>query len=78
MMLGVPEEQMETGSGQVGATADVLAAYELIYDSGGLVIPAHVDAAHGVAMQGFRFGGPDENCLHAIRVSRCARSHRPR
>jgi len=56
MTLGVPEEQMESGSGQVGATADVLTAYEMIHESGGLVIPAHVNAAHGIAMPGFRFG----------------------
>lgn len=75
MALDVPEEQMEMGSGQVGATADVLAAYEVIHDSGGLVIPAHVDAAHGVAMQGFRFGGPTKiaytqsEYLHALEVT---------
>ncbi|MDQ2784695.1 MAG: putative DNA binding domain-containing protein [Chloroflexota bacterium] len=75
MALDVPEEQMETGSGQVGATADVLTAYEIIHDGGGLVIPAHVDAAHGVAMQGFRFGGPTKvaytqsEYLHALEVT---------
>ena len=75
MTLDVPEEQMEMGSGQVSATADVLTAYEVIHDSGGLVIPAHVDAAHGVAMQGFRFGGPTKiaytqsEYLHALEVT---------
>ncbi len=75
MTLDVPEEQMEIGSGQVGATADVLMAYEVIHDSGGLVIPAHVDATHGVAMQGFRFGGPTKiaytqsEYLHALEVT---------
>ena len=38
-------------------TADVLTAYEMINESGGLVIPAHVDGPHGVAMHGSRFGG---------------------
>ncbi|MHB8647648.1 MAG: RNA-binding domain-containing protein [Thermomicrobiales bacterium] len=75
MTLNVPEEQMEMGSGQVGATADVLTTYELIHDSGGLVIPAHVNAAHGVAMQGFRFGGQTKiaytqsEYLHALEVT---------
>jgi len=75
MTLDVPEEQMEMGSGQVNATADVLTAYEVIHESGGLVIPAHVDAAHGVAMQGFRFGGPTKiaytqsEYLHALEVT---------
>ncbi len=57
MLLNVPEDQMEMGSSQVGATADVLTAYEAIAEHGGLVIPAHVDATHGVAAPGFRFGG---------------------
>lgn len=75
MTLGVPEEQMEMGSGQVGATADVLTSYELIHDNGGLVIPAHVNATHGVAMQGFRFGGQTKiaytqsEYLHALEVT---------
>lgn len=75
MTLDVPEEQMELGSGQVGVTADVLMAYEVIHDSGGLVIPAHVDATHGVAMQGFRFGGQTKiaytqsEYLHALEVT---------
>lgn len=57
MLLDVPEDQMEMGSSQVGATADVLTAYEVIAAHGGLVIPAHVNATHGVAAPGFRFGG---------------------
>jgi len=75
LTLDVPEEQMEMGSGQVNATADVLTAYEVIHESGGLVIPAHVDTAHGVAMQGFRFGGPTKiaytqsEYLHALEVT---------
>jgi len=75
MTLNVPEEQMEMGSGQVGATADVLTSYEVIHDGGGLVIPAHVNAAHGVAMQGFRFGGQTKiaytqsEYLHALEVT---------
>jgi PHP family Zn ribbon phosphoesterase len=75
MTLNVPEEQMEAGSGQVGATADVLAAYEVINENGGLVIPAHVDSTHGVAMQGFRFGGQTKiaytqsEYIHALEVT---------
>ncbi len=75
MTLNVPEAQMENGSGQVGATADVLTSYEVIHDSGGLVIPAHVNAAHGVATQGFRFGGQTKiaytqsEYLHALEVT---------
>lgn len=75
MMLNVPEEQMEMGSGQVGATADVLTSYEVIHDNGGLVIPAHVNSTRGVAMQGFRFGGQTKiaytqsEYLHALEVT---------
>jgi PHP family Zn ribbon phosphoesterase len=75
MTLNVPEEQMEMGSGQVGATADVLMSYEVIHDNGGLVIPAHVNSTHGVAMQGFRFGGQTKiaytqsEYLHALEVT---------
>ncbi|MGI8855274.1 MAG: RNA-binding domain-containing protein [Thermomicrobiales bacterium] len=75
LMLNVPEDQMEMGSGQVGATADVLNAYEIIYEHGGLVIPAHVSSTHGVAMQGFRFGGQTKIAytqspyIHALEVT---------
>jgi PHP family Zn ribbon phosphoesterase len=75
MTLNVSEEQMEMGSGQDGATADVLQAYEMIRDYGGLVIPAHVNATHGVAMQGFRYGGQTKiaytqsEYIHALEVT---------
>jgi schlafen family protein len=55
LALGVPEERF--GSGEVGATSDVLRAYELLADHGAMVIGAHVNSTHGVAMQGLRFGG---------------------
>jgi PHP family Zn ribbon phosphoesterase len=75
LTLNVPEDQMEMGSGQVGATADVLNAYEIINEQGGLVIPAHVNSTHGVAMQGFRFGGQTKIAytqspyVHALEVT---------
>jgi PHP family Zn ribbon phosphoesterase len=75
LTLNVPEDQMEMGSGQVGATADVLNAYEIINENGGLVIPAHVNSTHGVAMQGFRFGGQTKIAytqspyVHALEVT---------
>jgi hypothetical protein len=55
LALGVPEERF--GSGEVGATSDVLRAYELLADHGAMVIGAHVNSTHGIAMQGLRFGG---------------------
>jgi hypothetical protein len=73
LALGVPEERF--GSGEVGATSDVLRAYELLADHGAIVIGAHVNSSHGVAMQGIRFGGQtkiaytqDEH-LHALEVT---------
>jgi len=73
LLLGVPEERF--GSGEVGATTDVLRAYEILADHGALVIGAHVNSTHGVAMQGLRFGGQtkiaytqDEH-LHALEVT---------
>jgi len=56
LALGLTEAQMDAGSAQVANTADVLTAYEIIDEFGGLVIPAHMDIAHGVAMQGARYG----------------------
>jgi hypothetical protein len=73
LLLGVAEEKF--GSGEVGATSDVLRAYEVLADNGALVIGAHVNSTHGVAMQGLRFGGQtkiaytqDPN-LHALEVT---------
>lgn len=73
--LHVPAEKLDVGSGEVGATTDVLTAYRLINEAGGLAIAAHANSSHGVAMPGFDFGGQtriaytqDEN-LHALEVT---------
>lgn len=55
--LNIPEDQIEAGTGVVGATTDVLNAYEILYEAGAIVIPAHVNSTHGVAMQNMPFGG---------------------
>ena len=55
--LNVPDDKLDLGSGEVGATTDVLRAYEIMSDAGALVIPAHVNSTHGVAMQNLPFGG---------------------
>jgi len=73
MLLGVPEDRF--GSGEVGATTDVLRAYEILADHGALVIGAHVNSTHGIAMQGLRFGGQTKIAytqdphLHALEVT---------
>ncbi len=73
--LNIPIESMEEGNSEVGASSDVLTAYEIINAAGGVVIAAHANASHGVAMRGMDFGGQtriaytqDKN-LHALEVT---------
>ena len=42
---------------ETGASTDVLNAYKIIREAGGLVIAAHANSTHGVAMRNFPFGG---------------------
>jgi Schlafen, AlbA_2 len=73
--LRVPPDKLDLGSGEVGATSDVLTAYRLIDEAGGLVIAAHANSSHGVAMPGFDFGGQtrisytQDVHLHALEVT---------
>lgn len=55
--LKIPAEALDHGETNVGATTDVLAAYEAIADARGLAIAAHANSTHGVAMRGMSFGG---------------------
>ena len=57
LRLNVPPSKLDGGSTEVGATTDVLTAYKLIDEAGGLVIAAHANSTHGVAMRDFPFGG---------------------
>lgn len=73
--LNVPASQLEIGSVTVGASADVLTAYQAIHEAGGIAIAAHANSSSGVAMRGFNFGGQtkiaytqDPN-LHALEVT---------
>jgi PHP family Zn ribbon phosphoesterase len=73
--LRIPADKLDLGSSEVGATVDVITAYRTIAEAGGLVIAAHADSTHGVAMRGFDFGGQtkiaytqDPN-LHALEVT---------
>jgi hypothetical protein len=75
LQMNVPADKLDDGATEVGATVDVLRAYQLIAEAGGLVIAAHANSSHGVAMQGIRFGGQtriaftqDPN-LHALEVT---------
>ncbi len=73
--LSIPSAQLDEGSSNVGASADVLTAYREIASAGGLAIAAHANSTHGVAMRGFRFGGQtkvaytQDSNLHALEVT---------
>lgn len=75
LTLGIPDDQIDRGSSTVGATSDVLAAYRLIEQAGGLAIAAHANSTNGVAMRGFGFGGQTKIAftqdphLHALEVT---------
>jgi len=75
LTLNVPAASLDSGATEVGSTADVLTAYEVMNEAGALVIAAHANSSHGVAMFGFDFGGQtriaytqDPN-LHALEVT---------
>ncbi len=57
LTLNVPADKLDNGSTETGASTDVLTAYRLIHEAGGLVIAAHANSTHGVAMRNFPFGG---------------------
>jgi hypothetical protein len=73
--LNVPPSKLDEGATEVGATADVLTAYRLVDEAGGLVIAAHANSSHGVALQGLDFGGQtriaytQDRHLHALEVT---------
>lgn len=75
LSLRVPADELDKGSMTVGATADVTSAYSAIQQAGGLVIAAHANSSHGVAMRGFDFGGQtkiaytQDSHLHALEVT---------
>jgi hypothetical protein len=74
LSLHVPADKLDEGSGEVGATSDVLTAYRVIDEAGGLVIAAHANSTHGVATIGALSGQTkiaytqDEH-LHALEVT---------
>lgn len=75
LSLHVPLDKLHQGSSTVGATSDVLTAYQLINQAGGLVIAAHANSSNGVIMRGLDFGGQtkiaftqDPN-LHCLEVT---------
>jgi hypothetical protein len=75
LTLNIPPQALDEGSSNVGASSDVLTAYRTINEAGGIVIAAHANTAHGVAMRGFDFGGQtkiaytQDSHLHALEVT---------
>ncbi|MCX6044500.1 MAG: putative DNA binding domain-containing protein [Chloroflexi bacterium] len=57
LTLKVPADKLDVGSTETGASTEVLSAYRIIREAGGLVIAAHANSTHGVAMRNFPFGG---------------------
>jgi hypothetical protein len=57
LAMKVPTAKLDEGSTETGATTDVINAYRMIREAGGLVIAAHANSTHGVAMRNFPFGG---------------------
>jgi hypothetical protein len=82
IQLKVPVDKLDKGDTEVGATSDVLTAYRLIDEAGGLVIAAHANSSHGVAMRGLGFGGQTKIAwtqdphLHALEVTDLEKSGR--
>lgn len=80
--LNVPPTALDAGSSEVGASSDVLTAYRLIHEAGGICIAAHANSSHGVAMRGFDFGGQtkiaytQDRHLHALEVTDLGRGGR--
>lgn len=75
LTLNVPAHLLQEGSSTVGATSDVLTAYRVINQAGGLVIAAHANSNNGVVMRGLDIGGQtriaytqDPN-LHVLEVT---------
>jgi hypothetical protein len=73
--LNIPLDKLDAGSSEVGATTDVLTAYRIIDEAGGIVIAAHANSSNGVAMRGLGFGGQtriaytQDPHLHALEVT---------
>lgn len=82
LSLNIPPMSLDEGSTNVGASADVLTAYRVINQAGGIVIAAHANSSHGVAMRGFDFGGQtkiaytQDTNLHALEVTDLERESR--
>jgi hypothetical protein len=57
LRLNVPADKLDIGSTETGSATDVISAYEIIVEAGGIAVAAHANSTHGVAMRNFPFGG---------------------
>ena len=55
--MHVPGDVLDKGLTEAGATSDVLTAYRLIDEAGGIAIAAHANSSSGVLMRGVNIGG---------------------
>ena len=73
LSLNIPPEKLDEGSPEVGATSDVLTAYRLIDEAGGLVIAAHANSSNGVAARNVpgqtKISYTQDPHLHALEVT---------
>jgi pyridoxine/pyridoxamine 5'-phosphate oxidase len=82
LQLNVPYELLDAGETEVGPTVDVLTAYRVLNEAGALVIAAHANSSHGVAMFGLDIGGQtriaytQDSNLHALEVTDLDNSRR--
>ena len=73
--LSIPVTQLNKGDPAIGSSVDVIRAYQLINEAGGIVIAAHANSTNGVAMRGINFGGQtriaytQDRHLHALEVT---------
>jgi hypothetical protein len=82
LSMNVSLPQLQQGSSTVGATSDVLTAYRVINEGGGIVIAAHANSSNGVVMRGLEFGGQtriaytQDPKLHCLEVTDLEKSGR--
>ena len=82
MQLRVPLRVLEQGLTEAGATSDVLTAYRMIDEAGGIVIAPHANSSNGVFMRGMNIGGQTRMAytqdahLYAIELTDLAKGRR--
>jgi Putative DNA-binding domain len=82
MQLRVPLRVLEHGLTEAGATSDVLTAYRMIDEVGGIVIAPHANSSSGVFMRGMNIGGQTRMAytqdahLYAIELTDLAKGRR--